>query len=262
MRRRFDYNNRVKSSGLGQPDSIHHLITAEDALEKIDNIGVTVAPGEPLSAIISSLGQLGGRIFLTEGTHAVVSTIEITTPVQIIGLTPGRTRITRLVDSTDPIIRVSSDKVKLENIRFTDTHQNSNLIEVYGDDCDINDCVFDSFKTAIHLGFNTGRTLSPTRTSITRCRFVEGKTTGVAGGDGKDIYSPAIYLNSTTEAIVAGNQLGEYASPSSTDTNVIETSASTTNSTFTMNVAPSWNIRYKGGSGNVNAGNVATVVTF
>jgi hypothetical protein len=231
---------------------------------RIASIGILVRPDQPIGAAIHMLPETGGKIILTEGEYIIRSQLRVQKPVAFVSLAPNRTTLRRTELQADAIVWADSPNVVFDGITFTDEARGGQCIRATGDNCVIKNCVFLSFKNAILSNLDDG-SLQSSWSSATNNRFVgPGVATALRGADGNFIYEPAMNMERGNQWVIHGNHFGEWTSDSdiSDETNVIEGSASFVYNAFTSNMAPTQQIKYKGGVGNEESTNIATVVVF
>ena len=237
------------------------ITDAQEAIEQLSATGYIAQPGDSLVALIQSLGRNTPRILLGEGVFAITKTLTISRATQLISFAPGRTIFQRTTGFLGPMISITADDVHLKGITFQDTSRTQTVIDLHGNHCNIDGCLFLDFKNAIHA--YTSGTLIPSRVKIINNRFRgPGFDTAVVGGDGHNILDDAIQLDTGTTGLVSGNHFSEWLTGFSQDTRSVDSATAVTTSAFTSNVAYDSIIRYKGGVGSVDSGNVATVQVF
>ena len=119
---------------------------------KLGDIGTVLRPGQSIERAIISLGDDGGRILLSEGTYPIEASITVDRPnVSIVAMSPHRTLIKRTIETSDPLIQVSSDYVMISGIRFDDANATGAAVKVAGNYGSVSGCRFDDVYKAVEV---------------------------------------------------------------------------------------------------------------
>lgn len=232
--------------------------------DRVDHWGLLVRPNQPIEAAIHKLPETGGKIILTEGEYIIRGQIRVEKPVAFVSLAPNRTTLRRTLFQTDAIIWADNRDITFDGITFTDEAQGGSCIRATGDNCVIKNCVFKSFKHAIHSNQDDD-SLHSSWSSLTNNRFVgPGKATAARGGDGDFIHEAPVWLEHGNQWVVHGNHFGEWGADGdiSEDTPAILGGPTWSYSSITTNIAPTQQIKFKAGMNNGAQANVAVVVTY
>jgi hypothetical protein len=254
-------SQRMSIWPVGVLETIPPLSEAQEAIERLGAMGYIATPYDPLSTLIQSLGRDNPRLLLSEGKYTINKTLTISRDIQIISLAPGRTIFVRETDFAGPMIQITANNVYLHGITFQDKDKSQPVIKIAGDSFSIQGCVFLDFKTAIEISTISPKT--PVQGDIINNHFRgPGYDTGVAGSDALNILEDAIQINASGQYLVSHNHFSSWLRGFSVDTRAVDSVAAVTYSAFTSNIAQVGIIRYKGGVGSNDAGNVGTVQVF
>jgi len=231
---------------------------------RVRNLGLLVTPGQSIDNAIHVLPETGGRIILGEGEHIVRDQIRVKKPVAFVSFAPNRTTVRRTEVTSLAIFWADSPNVAFDGITFSDEAKAGVCVRATGDNCVIKNCVFKSFKYAVHSN-QDDESKHSSWSSLINNRFVgPGLATVTQGADGKYIYEPPVNLEHGNQWVVHGNHFGEWTADTSIsdETNVILGGATFSYSSITTNIAPTAQIKYKGGFSNGAQANVSVVVVY
>ena len=254
--------------GFQQPGTNQWITGVQQAVDRVGrrvrNLGLLVTPGQSIDNAIHVLPETGGRIILGEGEHIIREQIRVQKPIAFISFAPQRTHVRRTEGGATALFWADSPSVTFDGITFSDESKGGVCIRATGDNCVIKNCVFNDFKHAIHSNRDDSLTWS-SWSSLINNRFVgPGVATGSRGRDGDFIHEAPVWLEYGNQWVVHGNHFGEWGAGGdiSEDTPAILGGATFSYSSITTNIAPTQQIKYKGGMNNGAQANVAVVVVY
>lgn len=93
--------------------------------ETIGTFTGTVDNVSPIQQAIDSLTETGGTVFLKRGTYTISSTLTLPANVQLVG--EGRMTSLEMTDFVGPLLSITGDSAKVENIKFLGSATHANV---------------------------------------------------------------------------------------------------------------------------------------
>jgi hypothetical protein len=217
----------------------------EAILERLGDHGLVVTPNVDLAWAVSLLGDTGGRILLTEGTHTIRGSGPLILPassngIQLVGISNEMTVLKRTETSNQHMVKLSGSRCSVENIRFEDTASTAACVNVAGSHCRVRDCIFGSINS------QAIKCLAADFAHIVGNRVLVTRSTDYA-----------IYLTGTAaDSLVSSNFIGASVVTEIRADNGISRSSFLGNCTGSGGITEFFN---SGGQLNVYAGNTGTV---